>query len=330
MSVCIANRFDNVEEEEEDISTQNEQVQSEQVSSVGAVGSVGSAGGIGLAKAVGSAGGISSVGGISAIGAKQQSSQLLQQQQQTISKTGISATNAGVGGLSGLSGGFGRGSSSGQAISGGVGNSIGSLGVGGVGAVSSGASLGSGAVVASSSSVVQKEVEKTAHHSAFDSFSTGIQTLTPSKFTEWSKLIFKPFELVKAIATHFALDLDKFILTIGDGLVFGAEAVLTPYVASVKIIEKIFVPNACLLKFFCGIGKQFSIMKGAAVRFSPFIDSSLSFKAFREGIVGLDCGFTYVACEPKLKKRFLLHARSMQAPADKSAIVATPNEKEQA
>lgn len=120
-----------------------------------------------------------------------------------------------------------------------------------------------------------------------------------------SKYIFNPFEFVKAIAIHFKIPLEKFLEAVGKPLVFGVEAFLQPIVIIIKIIEKVFVPDACRLKFFCQLGNKLDYIRDHVLKFSThFLESTTHFKAFSDGVVGRDCEAIFPNCEPKLKKSF--------------------------
>lgn len=122
---------------------------------------------------------------------------------------------------------------------------------------------------------------------------------------EWFKLIFSPIELIKAIAAHFKLPLKGFVELITKGYFFAVEIVLSPVLVSLKIIEKVFVPDTCRLKFMCQIGTQLNLARDKVLQLSPhFIEGSHHVKALTDGIIGRDCDATFIACEPKLKKGF--------------------------
>lgn len=159
-----------------------------------------------------------------------------------------------------------------------------------------GSSTGSGSVVgappsATAAAVAIKEEEKggiLGHH-----------------FHKFFDLLLKPAELIKAIAEHFALPLKEFFELLCKGLVFGVEVMLSPILVTIKIIEKVFVPDTCRLKFMCHIGTHLDVLREQALKFSPkFIETSAHIKAFTDGIVGRDCESTFIACEPKLKEPF--------------------------
>lgn len=155
---------------------------------------------------------------------------------------------------------------------------------------------GSGSVVgappsATAAAVVHKEEEK---HGLFG-----------HHFHKFFELLLKPAEFIKAIAEHFALPLKEFFELVVKGLVFGVEVLLSPILVTIKIIEKVFVPDTCRLKFMCHIGTHLDALREHALKFSPkFIETSVHLKAFTDGIVGRDCESTFIACEPKLKEPF--------------------------
>lgn len=122
---------------------------------------------------------------------------------------------------------------------------------------------------------------------------------------EYAKLIFSPFELVKKISDAFKLPQEKFIEKLGKGLVFGVEAMLTPLVASLKIIEKVFVPDHCRLKFVCVVGSKFGFVKDTITKFSPnLLGGSFHLKALTDGMAGQNCETLFKECEPRLKKPY--------------------------
>lgn len=122
---------------------------------------------------------------------------------------------------------------------------------------------------------------------------------------EWTKYLFNPFEFCKAIIEHFKLPMEKFLEILGKPLVFGIEAMLHPLVTIIKIVEKVFVPDVCRLKFLCKMGTHALLIKEHVLKFSShFLEESLQIKALTDGIVGKDCEKLFPNCEPKLKKTF--------------------------
>lgn len=123
--------------------------------------------------------------------------------------------------------------------------------------------------------------------------------------SEYAQLIFSPFELVKKISDAFKLPQEKLVERIGKGLIFGAESLLTPLIASLKIIEKVFVPDHCRLKLLCQIGSKFNFVKETILRFSPnLLHGSAHLKAITDGMTGQNCGQVFKDCEPKLKRSY--------------------------
>lgn len=129
-----------------------------------------------------------------------------------------------------------------------------------------------------------------------------------SKIGEWSKLIFNPFELAKSICQFFAIPLEKFLKLVGRPLILGTEALLFPLVVSAKIVEKVFAPDQCRLKFVCSMGKHLEFARETVLQFSPnFLEGSSHLKALSEGIIGRDCETIYkgtLDCKPRLTKPF--------------------------
>lgn len=156
--------------------------------------------------------------------------------------------------------------------------------------------------------------------------STGDGSVKP--MNDWAKLILNPVELVKAIGEFYKIPFDKFIEKIGTVIIFGTEVMLSPVVVSLKIIEKIFVPDACRLKFVCKIGGYLTIFKEPVLKFSPtFLEGSAQLKALTDGIVGRDCetAFTCGGGEPKLKKPF----EQLRGADNKYEAAASNNSKQQ-
>lgn len=131
-------------------------------------------------------------------------------------------------------------------------------------------------------------------------------SLNPLKnLGDFTKYLFNPLELVKSISNHFKLPLDKFIEKLGNGLVLGVEALLHPIVVTMKIVEKVFVPDACRLKFFCSMGTHLKFIRESVLRFSPsLLEGSSQLKALTDGIKGESCESVFSNCEMKLKKPF--------------------------
>lgn len=125
------------------------------------------------------------------------------------------------------------------------------------------------------------------------------------KFAEWTKLIFNPIELCKSISAHFKIPLEKFIEQLGSHLVYGVQTVLQPLMVTIKIIEKVFVADACRLKIICKMGTHLEFIRSHVLKFSPgFLEGSTHIKALTDGIIGKDCEAVFPNCEPKLKKNF--------------------------
>lgn len=143
-------------------------------------------------------------------------------------------------------------------------------------------------------------------------------------FHKFFELLFKPVELIQAIAHHFTLPLKEFVELLFKGFVFGAEVALSPLLVSIKIIEKVFVPDACRLKFMCHIGTHLDLLRESVLLFSPhFLEQSHHIKALTDGISGRDCESTFIACEPKLKEPFEKLKGGARGLSEVSAVNAT-------
>lgn len=124
---------------------------------------------------------------------------------------------------------------------------------------------------------------------------------------ELIKSLLNPIELVKAICAKYKLHSGKFIELVGKPLLFGMEAALSPFTITIKIIEKVFVPDSCRLHFICKIGSNISFIKDHIPKFSSnFGEGSSLIKAFGEGLLGEECASKFVceSGEPKLKKEY--------------------------
>lgn len=134
------------------------------------------------------------------------------------------------------------------------------------------------------------------------------QTFDLEPVREWLKLALNPAELVRAIGRHFKLDPERFVAAVGTGLVFGLESAMTPLVVTLKVVERVFVPNVCRLRFICRMGSHLEFVRENVLRFSPnFLEGSSQVKAFAEGVAGRDCEVLFPcagAGEPKLRKQF--------------------------
>lgn len=123
--------------------------------------------------------------------------------------------------------------------------------------------------------------------------------------SEYAKLMLNPIALIKKISHDFNLPKNKLIEKVGKGLVFGAEALFSPVIACIKIIEKVFMPDACRLKFVCQFGSRLDFMKETMLKFSPnFVEGSAHVKALSYGILGRDCAQTFADCEPTLHESY--------------------------
>jgi hypothetical protein len=125
---------------------------------------------------------------------------------------------------------------------------------------------------------------------------------------DFFKLMLNPMELMNRIARAFNLDRGEFTQAVGRGMNFGLETALQPPIVCVKIIEKVFVPDTCKLKFVCDMGKQMAMFKGQLPKFpDSYFEGAATAKALYDGASGRDCDHTY-ACDsgegPKLKKEF--------------------------
>lgn len=123
--------------------------------------------------------------------------------------------------------------------------------------------------------------------------------------SEYTKLMLNPVALIKKISHEFNLPKSKLIEKVGKTLVFGAEALFSPVIACIKIIEKVFVPDACRLKFVCQFGGRLGFMRETMLKLSPgFIEGSSHLKALSYGIIGRDCAQTFADCEPTLRESY--------------------------
>lgn len=126
------------------------------------------------------------------------------------------------------------------------------------------------------------------------------------------KLLLSPVEFCKRVAKHYKLRYEKFILLLKKGATFGLEVALQPALLTFKIMEKIFVPDACKLKLICKYAHPLSFTKEHLPKFSSkFLDSSHIVKAMNDGLHGHDCEVIYSGCgkngSPKLKKEYEQH-----------------------
>lgn len=118
---------------------------------------------------------------------------------------------------------------------------------------------------------------------------------------EFVKLMLNPLELAKKIAATFKLDFEKLTGVVGKGMLYGLEAALAPVVVSGQLVEKVFVPNACALKFSCSMGAHLVFMKPHVLKLSSkILDGSKYVKAFGDGIIGRDCEAAYSSCTNNL------------------------------
>lgn len=158
------------------------------------------------------------------------------------------------------------------------------------------ASAGSGAVIGAAPSAVAAAVaHEEKHH----------QHCLGHEFHKFFELLLKPLELLKAIAEHFMLPFKAFVDLVLKGMVFGVEVAFSPLLVTFRIIEKVFVPDACRLRLMCQIGLHLKALKETVLLYTPhFLETSAHIKALSDGIVGRDCEATFIACEPKLKKPF--------------------------
>lgn len=123
---------------------------------------------------------------------------------------------------------------------------------------------------------------------------------------DMNKYLANPMELVNAISRQFNIPREKIVEQLGGRFSFNMDTMLNPMVATIKVIEKTFVPDACRLRFFCQVGQRFSPhLRQHLGRISPqTLGGSAHVKALSQGISGSDCNLAFETCEPKLKKQF--------------------------
>lgn len=122
------------------------------------------------------------------------------------------------------------------------------------------------------------------------------------KVEEFADFITQPFQVLKTIAEIFHLPLDSLIETVDKNLIIGHEAIMRPVVASLKIMEKIFKPDACKLRKFCQIGHHLNILKKKVLALSPgLLEDSEFVKSITDGILGKDCDLVFDNCELVIK-----------------------------
>lgn len=125
---------------------------------------------------------------------------------------------------------------------------------------------------------------------------------------DWAKLLFNPIELAKAICVQFNLPFDGFVKTLNKPLLFGLEATLQPVVASLKIIDSVFAPDHCRLRFMCELGTYLRFMRESITQLTPgLFTGSKTVEALSKSIVSeVDCDAVYVDCKmPHLRLPFL-------------------------
>lgn len=126
-----------------------------------------------------------------------------------------------------------------------------------------------------------------------------------TQVSEYAKLMLNPVALVKKISHDFQLPKNKLIEKVGKGLIFGTEALFSPVIACLKIIEKVFRPDACRLKYVCQFGSRLDFMKETIFKLSPnFLEGSSHLKALSYGITGRDCAQTFADCDPTLQDSY--------------------------
>lgn len=114
---------------------------------------------------------------------------------------------------------------------------------------------------------------------------------------DFLKLMLNPVELTKRIAAAFKLDFEKLSSFLGKNFLYGLEATFTPVVVSTNLVEKVFVPDACALKFACSMGAHLDFVKPNVLKLSSkIVEGSRYVKAFSDGIIGRDCGAAYPSC----------------------------------
>lgn len=121
------------------------------------------------------------------------------------------------------------------------------------------------------------------------------------------KLLLNPFEFCAKIAEHFKLHFEKFFPMVSKGVNFGLELAIQPMILSLKIIEKVFVPDTCKLRYVCRLTKHMSFSKEYIPTVSEkVLGESKMFRAMNDGIRGNDCEAVYVCeGEPKIKDEFI-------------------------
>lgn len=152
---------------------------------------------------------------------------------------------------------------------------------------------------------------------------------------EFLLLLLNPLELIDRIVVTFKLDKNEFFKVLSEQVQIGFEIALQPALLSVKITEKVFVPDTCKLKFICDLAKPVAILKGKKVpKLSPgFLDGANSIKALTDGLSGRQCDLLYPCTEssPKLKKEYLdlkkQSYRNDEKAADQEQYAASSNQR---
>lgn len=133
------------------------------------------------------------------------------------------------------------------------------------------------------------------------------KSLPIKTFEAFAELFSQPARLLVAICNFFTLPLRRVIDFVGKEIIIGKEAIARPIIASFKIFEKIFVPDACLLRKLCQCGKYLEFARNSILQYSPkVLKGSDIIKSVTDGIIGQDCNVVYDNCEltikPEIKK----------------------------
>lgn len=122
------------------------------------------------------------------------------------------------------------------------------------------------------------------------------KSVTESQFVDGvQKFMSNPSGLVDYVSTTFKLPKDKLNALLGEELLAKDGH---PLSKSMKILEKLFVPNECRLKVLCQVGIQLGQFKEHLGKIPPqWFEGSGYYKALSHGLTGQDCLVAYATCK---------------------------------
>lgn len=128
-------------------------------------------------------------------------------------------------------------------------------------------------------------------------------------------ILSQPLKLAKLISKMYNVQFHRLVKFVGKSIVIGSESIARPIISSIKILEKVFRPDACMLQKICQIGHHLRMLRRNVLLISPgLLEESDFVKAITGGIIGDNCKLVYDNChlnvKPELKYDYFKESKS--------------------